>query len=178
MARVKMIEPSEATGKAKELFEGPLKDKQLNFFKAMINSPAAVNAYLQFNGALSEGLLNEKQREAILLAVGEANGCDYCTAAHTHLGKQAGLTEEQTVAARKGRVEGDKELDPVVRFATALHEKKGWVGDEDLEQFRSAGFNDGHVAEVVAVYAISTFTNYFNHAAHTPVDLPAPPALA
>lgn len=178
MPRLKTIEPSEAAGKAKELFEGPLKDKQFNIFKAMANSPAALNAYIQFNAAMSEGLLSDKEREAVLLAIGEANGCDYCTAAHTALGQQAGLSETQTLGARKGQIQDDPKLNALVRFSHALHEKRGWVDDADLDEFRNAGYTDGHVAEVVAMYAISTFTNYFNHVNQTPVDLPEAPALS
>jgi len=177
MPRLKKIEPSEATGKAKELFEGPLKDKQLNIFKAMANSPAALNAYLQFSGALKEGLLSDKEREAILLAIGEANGCEYCAAAHTAVGKQVGLSEAQMLGARQGRIEDDPKLNALVRFAQALHEKRGWVDDSDLEEFKNAGYNDGHIVEAVATYALSTFANYFNHVNHTEVDLPAAPAL-
>jgi AhpD family alkylhydroperoxidase len=32
-------------------------------------------------------------REQIALCVGEANGCEYCLAAHTVIGKNAGLGE-------------------------------------------------------------------------------------
>jgi len=176
MARLKMIEPSEAKGKAKELFEGPLKGMELNIFKAMANSPAALNAYVQFGGALKQGQLSDAEREAVLLAIGEANQCDYCQAAHTKLGKDAGLTEQQTVQARKGHME-DPKLNALVSFSMKLHEKKGWVDDEDLESMRKAGYDDEAIVETVATYALSTFTNYFNHVNHTPVDMPAAPSI-
>ncbi|MFO7775603.1 MAG: carboxymuconolactone decarboxylase family protein, partial [Candidatus Hydrogenedentota bacterium] len=35
----------------------------------------------------------------------------------------------------------------------------------------------GHIAEVVANYALSTLTNYFNHVNETEVDVPAAPVL-
>jgi len=93
------------------------------------------------------------------------------------LGKGAGLTEEQTVAARQGSVPGDARLDALAKFTAALVEKKGWVTDEDVAALRDAGFNDGHIAEVVANFALATFTNYFNHVNETEVDFPAAPAL-
>ncbi len=176
MARLKVIEPAQAEGKAKELFEGPLKDMHINIFKGMANSPAVLEAYLGMSGALSGGLLSTKERELIMLVVGEANKCDYCLSAHTMIGKQAGLSEADTIAARKGAATDPKHA-ALCKFAAALHEKNGWVSDEDLDAFRQAGYTDGHVAEVVANYALSIFTNYFNHVNDTEVDLPAAPAL-
>jgi len=179
MPRLNVVEPSEATGKAKELFEGPLKSMQLNIFKGMANSPAVLNAYVQLTGALSDTVsLGAKERELVQIAVSELNGCNYCQGAHTMLGKNAGLSEHQTIAARKGETTGDAKLDGLVRFARTLHEKRGFVSDSDLDEFRSAGWDDAAVAEVVAVYAAITFTNFFNHVNETDVDVPAAPALA
>ena len=176
MARLQVVEPKQAEGKAKEIFEGPLKGMEINIFKGMANSPAVLQAYLGMSGALEKGLLTGEEREAIMLVVGEANQCGYCVAAHTMLGKQAGLTDEQTVEARKGQM-SDPKLAAVVTFAKALHEKKGWVDDADLDAFRAAGYTDGHIAEAVANYALSVFTNYFNHVNDTDIDMPKPPAL-
>ncbi len=177
MARLKTIEPAQAEGKAKELFEGPLKGTEINIFKGMANSPAVLDAYLAMSGALEKGLLTGEEREAIMLVIGEANQCGYCVAAHTMLGKQAGLSDEQTVEARKAQM-SDPKLAAVVTFAKAVHEKKGWVDDKDLDAFRAAGYTDGHIAEVVANYALSVFTNYFNHVNDTDLDLPKPPTLS
>ena len=177
MPRLNLVEPSNASGRAKEIFEGPLKGKHFNIFKGLANSPAALESYVQLSGALSKAGLSAKEREAIALAVGEANDCGYCVAAHTAIGKQAGLTEQQAIGARRGSVEGDPKLDALVKFVVKLNEKRGWVSDEDVKTFKSAGYEDGHVAEAVATYALNIFTNYFNHVADTPVDFPGVPAL-
>lgn len=176
MARLKTIDPSNATGEVKEIFDGPLKGKHLNIFKGLANSPAALKGYLGLAGALNHGALSGKEREVIQLAVGQANGCEYCVSAHTGLGKAAGLTDEQAIEARKGKM-SDPKLNALAAFATALHEKKGYVSDSDLESFTSAGYDDGAVVEVVASYALATFTNYFNHVNETALDVPAAPKI-
>ncbi|MEL7473832.1 MAG: carboxymuconolactone decarboxylase family protein, partial [Planctomycetota bacterium] len=99
MARLQVVDPATASGRAKEIFDGPLKGKHFNIFKGMANSPAVLDFYLGMGGAASKFELTGAQQEAIQLAVGEANGCGYCVAAHTAIGKGAGLSEEQTVAA-------------------------------------------------------------------------------
>lgn len=176
MARLQTIDPKNAEGKAKELFDGPLKGKHFNIFKGLANSPAALQAYADMSATLAKGKLDAKEVEAIQLVVGQQNDCGYCLAAHTGLGKQAGLSEEETVAIRKGNP-ADNKLAALTKFVLALHEKRGFVSDNDLKAVREAGYGDGHIAEAVAVYAMSTFTNYFNHVNQTEVDFPAAPAI-
>jgi len=176
MPRLTPIDPTTAAGRAKEIFDGPLKGKAFNIFRAMAASPAALDAYLALSGALSHGTLSMKEREVVQLAIGQANGCDYCVAAHTAIGKGGGLTDDQCLGARRGTLT-DPRLDALAKFALRLHEKNGTVSDADLTAFRSAGFNDGHIAEVVANYALAVFTNYFNHVNATISDFPAVPRV-
>lgn len=174
MPRIQLVDPAQTEGEARKVFDGPLKGKHLNIFKAMGHSPAVLHTYLGMAGALAKARLTEQEREAIQLAVGQANGCDYCVAAHTKIGIGAGLTAEQAKQARRGSIPGDARLDALVRFALALHEKRGSVSDADLAQVREAGYDDGQIGEAVAAYALAVFTNTFNQVAQTPVDFPDP----
>ena len=177
MPRLNLVDPSTTTGEARELFDGPLKGKHINIFKHLGNSGAALNGYVQLSGALSKASLSAKELEVVQLAVGQENACDYCLAAHTALGKGAGLSQDQTLGARRGSIGDDPKLNAIARFAKAIHEKRGNVSDDDIEAFRGAGYDDGAIAEVVASYALATFTNFFNHIAETDVDFPAAPAI-
>lgn len=177
MPRLNVVEPSSATGTVKEIFDGPLQGMHFNIFKGFANSPALLKGYVGLAGALSEGVLSKKEAEVVALTLGEANGCDYCTAAHTAIGQSAGLTQEETMQARLGSIADDPKLDALARFTTAIHEKKGNVGDEDVEAFRGAGYGDDAIAEVIGHYALNTLTNYFNHVNQTAVDLPAAPKI-
>ncbi|MEQ8318150.1 MAG: carboxymuconolactone decarboxylase family protein [Phycisphaerales bacterium] len=176
MPRLNTIDPSTATGKAKELFDGPLKGKHLNIFKGMANSPAGLQAYLGMSGALAEGSLTAAEREIVALVTAQQNDCEYCLAAHTHIGKGAGLSEAQTIAARRGDLD-DAKLGALVTFTRSLLEKKGFADEGDLRAFKDAGYDDGDVVEVIAAVALNFFTNYFNHVNGTDVDLPQAPAL-
>lgn len=176
MPRLTPIDPAQATARAKEIFDGPLKGKAFNIFKSMAASPAALDVYLGMSGALGHGLLNAKERESIQLAIGEANNCGYCAAAHTAIGKGAGLSDAQCLEARRGKGM-DPKTDALVKFALAIHEKRGFVSDADVSAFRAAGFSDGHIAEVVANYSLALYTNYFNHVNETASDFPAVPKV-
>ena len=143
----------------------------------MAHSPAVANAYLGFSQTLATGTLRPRLREQIALVVAEANQCGYCIAAHTALGKAAGLTEEETRAARRADSAVEKER-VALDFAYQLVQERGIVADADFERVRQAGYTDGEIAEIVANVALNLFTNYFNHVAGTEVDFPAAPELA
>ncbi|MCR9296641.1 MAG: carboxymuconolactone decarboxylase family protein [bacterium] len=173
MSRIQSIRPESATGTTSKLFssiQGKL-GMVPNMMRTMGHSPAALNAYLQFSGSLAGGLLNAQQREAIALAVGEANGCDYCLSAHSALGKMAGLTQEQIRDARLGTAV-DSKLDALLRFARKLVDQQGHVSDTELQELREHEFTDGEIAEVIANVALNIFTNYFNHVADPDIDFP------
>ena len=173
MSRINQLSPETATGRAKELL-GAVKSKLgfvPNMTRAMANSPAVLDGYLQFSGALNHGILPARVREQIALAVSEANGCDYCLAAHTALGGMVGLTAEQIQDSRHGTAV-DAKTDALIRFALEVVETRGRVSDADLYDVREAGFDDGAIAEVVAHVALNVFTNYFNELAETDIDFP------
>jgi len=46
--------------------------------KVMANSPAVLQGYLSFSGALAGGVLDAKLGEEIALADAEQNSCQYC----------------------------------------------------------------------------------------------------
>lgn len=147
-----------------------------NIIATMANSPAVARAYLGISQALATGSLSPQLREKLALVVGEQNSCDYCVAAHTAIGKSTGLSNEETVSARRGQSDDPKD-DAALRFAHTIVKDRGWVSDADFEQVRAAGFTDGEIGEIVACVAQNIFTNYFNHVAGTEVDFPEPPQL-
>lgn len=177
MPRFSTVSPSAASTPApvKELFTGPLKGLEINLLTTLAHSPAALGGYAAFSGALSKGELSGKEREVVALAAGQANDCDYCLAAHTFLAKKHGLSDAQTLEARRGA--GTDKFGALARFTNAVVKTRGDVSDADLAAFRAAGYSEGAVAEVVAHVAINVLTNYFNRLNRTQIDFPAPPAL-
>lgn len=173
MSRISQLNPESATGRAKDLLDAVKSKLGLvpNMTRAMANSPAVLEGYLSLSGALSKGQLSAKLREQIALTVGEVNGCDYCLAAHSTIGKMVGLTAEQILDSRRG-IAVDPKADALVKFARRVVEEKGRINDLDLANARVAGFDDAALAEVVANVALNIFTNYFNHVAETDVDFP------
>ena len=141
-------------------------------FRAVANSPAALKSLWGSFGALGAGVLPAKLAEQIAVAVADRNGCEYCLAAHTALGRNAGASADEMAAAQMGEA-ADPHTQAALRFALKLVDARGHVGDADVQALRDAGFDDQQIVEVVAHVALNLFTNYVNVAFAVPVDFPA-----
>jgi uncharacterized peroxidase-related enzyme len=173
MTRIQPINYEHSTGKARELLDA-VKAKlgrTPNMMKTMAQSPAVLEAYLNFSGALGGGKLNARLREQIALISAEINGCGYCASAHTAIGKIVGLDEDAILAARNGNA-ADAKTDAALKFARTVIVNRGEVSDADLQAVKDAGFSDGEVGEIVANVALNIFTNYFNEIVKTDIDFP------
>lgn len=150
-------------------------EKQLgvipNLFRLTGNSPATLEAYIGFNGALGR-TLDVKTRERIALAVAQANGCDYCLSAHSYLGLNLAKIDAAEIALNRKGHSADPRADAAVQLAVRIVETRGSISDADLAAARLAGFNDAQIVEIVANVAINLFTNYLNNLAHTDIDFP------
>jgi uncharacterized peroxidase-related enzyme len=179
MSRLKAIDPSTATGSAKDLLGAAQERMGMtpNILKIMANSPAALQAYLGFSSALAGGSLSADLRERIALAVSEKNGAKYCLSAHGAIGRTVGLSGQDITDSRLGTAP-DRRVDAALCFATKLVVDRGEVDDEDVERLRSAGYDDGEIAEIVANVALNLYTNYFNHVADPEIDFPVAAPLA
>jgi AhpD family alkylhydroperoxidase len=142
----------------------------------MAHSPAVIHAYGAVNAAVAEhSSLDAATREAIALAVGGVNDCGYCQAAHTLVGRGAGISDDQMVRIRRGDVDGDRRLATIVGVAREAATGVGEVGEATWRAALDAGWTDRELADAFASVAANLFTNYFNHYNGTELDLPAAP---
>ena len=174
MSRLALIAPQHTTAERRAL----LADIQQafgatpNMFRAVAHSPAALRSLWGAFAALGGGVLPAPLAEQIAVAVAERNACDYCLAAHTALGRKAGVSAEAMAAAQLGQ-SADPRTATALRFALALVERRGQVGESDVLGLREAGYSDEEIVEIVAHVALNLFTNYVNIALAVPVDFPA-----
>ena len=173
MTRIQPVNYEQATGKPKQLLDAVKAKLGIapNMMKTMAQSPAVLEAYLNFSGALGGGALSAGLREQIALIAAEANGCGYCASAHTVIGKMVGLSEDAILAARQAR-STEAKTEAALKFARQVIVNRGAVSDAELQAVKDAGFTDGEVAEIVANTALNIFTNYFNEIAKTEIDFP------
>lgn len=142
-----------------------------NIFATMAHSPAVLQGYLAFSGALGEGRLSAALREQIALAVAGENACDYCASAHTALARGAGVSAEEAARNLRGEA-SDARVAAILSFTRAVVRERGHVSGAELDTLRAAGVDDGELVEIIANIAANLFTNYFNHVAGTEIDFP------
>lgn len=142
-----------------------------NIMRTMAQSPAALEAYLGLSDALAKGRFSARQRELISLASAGENSCDYCASAHTALGKLAGLDQaDMLVVVAGGDLEGSDGA--IVTLVRKIVSQRGVLFDAEIDAFYQAGFDAGHLVELIAATSMNIFTNYFNHIAATEIDFP------
>ena len=149
-----------------------------NLFRLVSTSPAALEGYLGLSGALAKGKLPAPTRERIALAVAEINGCDYCLAAHSYLGKNVAKLDDAEVLANRRGTSNDPKADAAVRFAASVARERGHVGEHAVREVRLAGYDDAQIIEIVQHVALNTWTNYINSVGLTEIDFPVVVALA
>jgi AhpD family alkylhydroperoxidase len=70
-----------------------------NLTATLAESPAALAGYLQLSATIQEhSALSPQEQQIVMLAVSEANGCDYCMAAHSLIAGMAKVPEATVVA--------------------------------------------------------------------------------
>lgn len=173
MTRIPTLDPTQATGKARELLDAVKQKLGVvpNMMRVLAQAPAALKGYLDFSGALAGGSLDARTREQIALTVAEANLCGYCLSAHSFIGGKLGLTAAAVTAARQANAESPR-TDAILKLARALVVQRGEPTDANLRAARDAGLGDGEIVEIVANVGLNIFTNYLNHTARTVVDFP------
>ena len=151
--------------------------KVLNIHGAMAHSPVVLDAYASLQHSIRElGTFDAKTREAIALVVAAVDECSYCQAAHTAGGKAAGLSEQDTIDARRG-TSSDPKLQAILTVAKEQISGLGNVSDASWQAALDAGWTDAQLAESTVVVSLNVFTNFFNHTVKTDLDLPAAPEL-
>ncbi|MHB8912122.1 MAG: carboxymuconolactone decarboxylase family protein [Lysobacter sp.] len=172
MSRIPLASP--ATGPGKQLLDEITAAFGATpaMFRAVANSPAALRSLWGSFGALGGGVLPAALAEQIAVAVADRNGCEYCLAAHTALGRQAGVSADAMAEAQAGRSREPRTA-AALAFALKVVERRARIEDADVAALRAVGFDDGAIVEIVAHVALNLFTNYVNLAFDVPVDFPA-----
>jgi tellurite resistance protein len=85
---------------------------------------------------------------------------------------------KQTIALRKGTpLHEEEKLGALLAVARQIAAEVGEVDEDTWQQAVVAGWSREELAELFAHVIANIFTNYFNHYAHTELDMPAAPAL-
>ncbi|SAL42923.1 alkylhydroperoxidase-like protein [Caballeronia turbans] len=176
MSRIAIPAIESATGAAADIYARIRKNtgRVSNTYAALgYLVPASLAAVLDAQGTLNSGSLSRQEHETIKLVVSVKTGCDRCVAAHSFLGRIAGLPVDTLRAIRAGQPTGDARRDALVRFVSHLYSTSGTISDEEFTAIRATGKTDIQLAEISLTFALGIFTNTFNRINGTDIDFPA-----
>ncbi len=147
-----------------------------NLYATLAHSEHALGSYLAFQNAKSS--ITGKAREIVNLVVSQVNGCEYCLAAHTMIGKMNGFTDEQILEIRSGKASFDAKFDALARLVKNITVNRGHADQALVDAFFAAGWTKANLVDTIVVIGDKTVTNYLHSTTHVPVDFPAAPQLA
>jgi AhpD family alkylhydroperoxidase len=136
----------------------------------LAESPITLEAYDTLFGLIGKSSFTPAEQQVVYLAINVFHECEYCTAGHTWLARNAHLDEEAIQALRNSMPNADKRLEALRSFAETVVRERGFAGDAAVDAFIAAGFTKAQVLEVVTIIATKTISNYTNHLTHTPKE--------
>jgi AhpD family alkylhydroperoxidase len=146
-----------------------------NLYATLAHSEHALGSYLALQNAKSS--ITGKAREVVNLAVSQVNGCEYCLAAHTVVGKMHGFSDEQILEIRGGKASFDAKLDALARLVHNIVVERGHADPALVEAFFAAGWTRENLVDTIVTIGDKTVTNYLHATTRVPVDFPAAPKL-
>jgi uncharacterized peroxidase-related enzyme len=178
MSRIKIPTREEAPEASQSVLDSV--EKRLGFApnlqRLMAISPPALTGWASLMGSLST-TLDVRTRDGIALAVAEADGCNYCLAAHAYIAHSLAKIDEHEIAINREGRSADPKRQAAIQFAKRLIETAGKVSDEEFEAVRKAGWSDANIIEMIALTAQFLLTNFINNAVQTPIDFPPIPVV-
>ena len=134
-----------------------------NVFLALAHRPAEWRAFFAFHDALMEkdSGLTKAEREMIVVATSNANGCQYCVVAHGAIlrirAKNPLVAEQVAINYRKADITPRQKA--MLDFAMKVALDSAAIGDADYETLHGHGFTDEDIWDIGAVSAFFGLSN-------------------
>jgi len=134
-----------------------------NVFLALAHRPAEWRAFFAFHDALmeKESGLTKAEREMIVVATSNANGCQYCVVAHgaiLRIRAKSPLVADQ-VAINYHKADISPRQKAMLDFAMKVALDSAAVGDADYDVLHGHGFSDEDIWDIGAVAAFFGLSN-------------------
>lgn len=146
-----------------------------NVLFALAHRPAELRAFLAYNEALTnkESGLTPADREMIIIAHSNYNGCTYCVMSHGAALRLA--TNNQTIADQIAVNYLEADITPrqkaMIDFAMKVTTDSRSINEEDFKGLRNYGFSDEDIWDIAGLTAFYNLSNrMMNFAAVRPDD--------
>ena len=134
-----------------------------NVFLALAHRPDEFRTFFAYYDALMErdSGLSQAEREMIVVATSNANGCQYCVVAHGAIlrvrAKNALIADQVAVNYQKADISDRQKA--MLDFAMKVSNDAGSVSDLDFETLREHGFTDEDIWDIAGITAFFGLSN-------------------
>jgi uncharacterized peroxidase-related enzyme len=134
-----------------------------NVFLVLAHRPDELRAFFAYHDALMEkdSGLTKAEREMIVVATSNDNGCLYCVVAHGAIlrirAKKSLIADQVAVNYRKADITPKQVA--MLDFAIKVSNDAKSIRDEDFETLRSHGFTDEDIWDIAAITAFFALSN-------------------
>lgn len=141
-----------------------------NLWAIQAESPEMLEAYQALAGIFDRTGFSVTERQVVMMEINAENGCTFCVAAHSAIAKMQKIPDEIVQALRDGTPIQDAKLEALRVFTRAMVQKRGWLEKAEVEAFKSAGYTNRDILNVVLGVGYKIMSNYTNHLADTPLN--------
>lgn len=141
-----------------------------NIFIAFTSSENGLENY--FNYLTKKNSLSYIEREVVNLVVSQVNECRYCLSLHSTVAEHIGFSNEQILAIRNNDIQFDNKLKAIAALAQKIVQTKGHIEGRALLDFYQAGYDQGHLVDVVLAVGDITTLNLLYAISNVPIDFP------
>ena len=165
MAKIKVIEHEEATGRLKEIYDELVKSrgKLADVHKIQSLRPESIvkhmDLYMELMFTKSE--LSRAEREMIAVVVSATNKCEYCQIHHAHALNHYWKNEEKITALRKSYTFDDISAreEALIYYAKKLTASPGDCLEDCPKYLQEVGLTDSGILDATMVIAYFNFVN-------------------
>lgn len=141
-----------------------------NFHAVLAVSPQALKAYTTLHQLVTESAFTAEEMTVVWQTINVEHGCHYCVPAHVAVALGMKVGQDIIDALLNETALPTEKLETLRQFTLLIVRNRGNVSKQDVATFKSAGFTDRSITDVLLVLAQKTMSNYLNHMADTPVD--------
>lgn len=165
MARIRVIEPEDARGRLREIYEQleGKRGKIAAIHKIQSLNPESIRSHMDLYMTIMYGKssLSRAQRELIGVVVSRANGCEYCVRHHLealrHFWRDHELLER--IEEDFGQAGLDDRNAALCDYAWKLSRRPAGMDDDDFRAMRETGWDDRAILDATLTVAYFNFVN-------------------
>ena len=143
-----------------------------NIHKALAASPETLAAYKYLHDQFQASSFDHNELTVVWQTINYYHDCSYCIPAHTAAAHMMKVDPAIIEALHNGESLQDDKLSVLQQTTRAVVDQRGRLNEEQIYDFKSAGYGDKQLLEILLGLAQKVISNYTNHLAKTPLDAP------